>query len=106
MKLKKLAGVIILVAGSAFADGEEVWQSRPPMQDTFVLDNAPNGSNGSSVGIVAGNNREGCMMFDVSGLANVTVARIRLYVTQCGAKSGVKWPVFFRVMRNDRWNGE
>ena len=34
MKLKKLAGVIILVAGSAFADGEEVWQSRPPMQDS------------------------------------------------------------------------
>ena len=99
-----LAIVITLAAGSVFADGEEVWQSRPPMQDTFVRDSEPNANFGSSGGVIVGSNREGCMMFDVSGLANVTAARIKLYVTQCGTTSGVTWPVFFRVMRNDRWN--
>ena len=44
------------------------------------------------------------MMFDVSGLANVTAAKIKLYISQCGTTEGVKWPVYFRVMRNDTWN--
>ena len=104
MKLKICAVVMVMAAVSAFADGEETWQSRPPMQDTFVRDNDPNANFGSSGGLIVGNWRESCMMFDVSGLANVTAARIRLYVTQCGATVGAKWPVFFRVMRNDRWN--
>ena len=26
------------------------------------------------------------------------------YITQCGTTEGVKWPLYFRVMRNDRWN--
>ena len=104
MKLKICAVVMAVVAVSAFADGEETWQSRPPMQDTFVRDSEPNANFGASGGLIVGNNRESCMMFDVSGLANVTAARIRLYVTQCGTTAGVKWPVFFRVMRNDRWN--
>ena len=104
--LGKTFFVIVTILAGCFqiAVGDETWQSRPPMQDTFVRDTEPNKNFGSSGGIIHGNNRESCMMFDVSGLANVTAARIRLYVTQCGTTAGVKWPVFFRVMRNDRWN--
>ena len=88
----------------SFADGEEVWQSRPVVQDTFVRDTETDTHFGSSTGVVAGNNREGMMMFDVSGLANITAAKIKFYITQCGTTEGVKWPLYFRVMRNDRWN--
>ena len=88
----------------SFADGEEVWQSRPVVQDTFVRDTETDTNFGSSTGVVAGNNREGMMMFDVSGLANITAAKIKFYITQCGTTEGVKWPLYFRVMRNDRWN--
>lgn len=87
------------LAPAAFADG-----SRAPLQDTFVNSNDRNTAFGGNAGIVIGNGREGCMMFDVSGLANITAARIRFRVTQCGATAGVVWPLFFRVMRNDRWN--
>ena len=87
----------------SFAAGAEVWQSRPPMQDTFVRDTERNNSFATNLAVIVGNNREGCMMFDVAGLANVTAARIRFYLTQCGTTSGVKWPLFFRIMRNDQW---
>ena len=80
------------------------WQSRAPMQDAFVRDNESNSNFGASGYIVAGNNREGVMMFDVSGLANVTAAKIKFFIDQCGTTAGVKWPLFFRVMRHDRWN--
>ncbi|MBR2838361.1 MAG: DNRLRE domain-containing protein [Kiritimatiellae bacterium] len=86
----------------ASADGE--WSARLPLQDTFVRDTDPNANFGKGVSIIAGNNRESCMMLDVSGLANVTAARIRFYVTQAGTAAGVKYPLYFRVMRNDRWN--
>ncbi|MBP5543327.1 MAG: DNRLRE domain-containing protein, partial [Kiritimatiellae bacterium] len=87
------------LAPAAFADG-----SRAPLQDTFVRHDQPSAAFGSDPGIIVGNGREGCMMFDVSGLANITAARIRFRVTQCGATAGVVWPLYFRVMRNDRWN--
>ena len=90
------------VCGAALADGE--WSSRAPLHDAFVRDIDPGGNFGSNQGLIAGNNRESCMMFDVSGLANVTAARIRFYVTQCGIKEGVKWPLFFRIMRNNSWD--
>ena len=73
----------------SFADGEEVWQSRPVVQDTFVRDTETDTNFGSSTGVVAGNNREGLMMFDVSGLANITAAKIKFYITQCGTTEGV-----------------
>lgn len=87
------------LAPAAFADG-----SRAPLQDTFVNSNDRNTASGGNAGIVIGNGREGCMMFDVSGLANITAARIRFRVTQCGTTAGVVWPLYFRVMRNERWN--
>ena len=90
---------LVAVTPAAFADG-----SRAPLQDTFVNSNDRNTAFGNNAGIVIGNGREGCMMFDVSGLANITAARIRFRVTQCGATAGVVWPLYFRVMRNDRWN--
>ena len=99
------AAATALFVVPSFADGEEAWQSRPVVQDTFVRDQyEPDGNFGSSTGVVAGNNREGLMMFDVSGLANITAAKIKFYITQCGTTEGVKWPLYFRVMRNDRWN--
>jgi len=97
-----IIGAAVAVCGAAMADGE--WSSRAPLQDTFVRDSEPNANFGSNGGIITGNNREGCMMFDVSGLANVTAARIRFYVTQCGTEEVMKWPLYFRIMRNDRWN--
>ena len=87
------------VAPAAFADG-----SRATMQDTFVRHDQPGAAFGNDAGIAIGNGREGCLMFDVSGLENVDSAKIKFYVTQCGTAAGVTWPIFFRVMRNDRWN--
>ena len=98
------AAATALFVVPSFADGEEAWQSRPVVQDTFVRDTETDTNFGSSTGVVAGNNREGLMMFDVSGLANITAAKIKFYITQCGTTEGVKWPLYFRVMRNDRWN--
>ena len=92
-----------MAAAVALADGE-TRQSRAPLQDTFVHSGATGTAYGSDAGIVVGNGREGCLMFDVSGLANVDSAKIRFYVTQCGTTAGVTWPLYFRVMRNDRWN--
>lgn len=102
MKRLLVIGVVAMAAAVALADGE--WSSRAPLQDTFVRDSEPNANFGSNGGIITGNNREGCMMFDVSGLANVTAARIKFYITQCGTEESMKWPLYFRVMRNDRWN--
>ncbi len=100
-RLAPLAAMLSLasVTPAAFADG-----SRAPMQDTFVRYDQPGATFGTETGITIGNGREGCMMFDVSGLANITAARIRFRVTQCGTMAGVTWPLYFRVMRADRWN--
>ena len=101
----KLAIVAVAVLAEclvAFADGE--WSSRAPLQDTFVNYNSRDTAFGGQGGIIVGNGREGCMMFDVSGLANVEAARLKLYITQCGTKEGVVWPIYVRVMRNDRWD--
>ena len=103
MKRLLVIGVAAMAAAVALADGE-TWQSRAPIQDTFVNYAARDTAYGDNAGIIVGNGREGCMMFDVSGLANVTAAKIKLYISQCGATEGVKWPVYFRVMRNDTWN--
>ena len=51
-----------MAAAVALADGE--WSSRAPLQDTFVRDSEPNANFGSNGGIITGNNREGCMMFE------------------------------------------
>ena len=97
-----LAAAIAAALGAAlsvFADG-----SRAPIQDTFVHSGAAGTAYGNNAGIIVGNGREGCLMFDVSGLANVDSAKIKFHIAQCGTTAGVKWPLFFRVMRNDRWN--
>ena len=90
MKIEAISKATILAALACaaftlYADGE-AWQSRPAWQDAFVRDIEPNGNFGSSTGIIAGNNREGLMMFDVSGLANITAARIKFYVAQSGTE--------------------
>ena len=103
MKRLIAIGVAMTAAAMAMADGE-TWQSRLPLHDSFVRDTQPDANFGADEGLVTGNNRESCMMFDVSGLANVTAARIKFYITQCGTAEDAKWPIFFRVMRNDRWN--
>ncbi len=103
MKRLLVIGVAAMAAAVALADGE-TWQSRAPIQDTFVNYATRDTAYGDNAGIIVGNSREGCMMFDVSGLANVTAAKIKLYISQCGTTDGVKWPVYFRVMRNDTWN--
>ena len=88
-----VAAATALFVVPSFADGEEAWQSRPVVQDTFVRDQfEPDGNFGSITGVLAGNWREGLMMFDVSGLANITAAKIKFYITQCGTTEGVKWP--------------
>ena len=88
------------------ADGGETWSSRPPLQDTYIGSSASEKDvpKGNAEGLIVGNGREAFMMFDVSGLAGVTAARVKLYVTQCGTTADVKWPVYFRVMRDDTWN--
>ena len=98
------AAATALFVVPSFADREEAWQSRPVVQDTFVRDTETDTNFGSITGVLAGNWREGLMMFDVSGLANIAAAKIKFYITQCGTTEGVKWPLYFRVMRNDRWN--
>ena len=92
-----------MAAAVALADGE-TWQSRAPLQDTFVHYDQPGAAFGNNTGIIVGNSREGCLMFDVSGLASVDSAKIKFYVTQCSTTAGVTWPLYFRVMRNDTWN--
>ena len=103
-RLLFVCAVAATLHGAARAD--DAWAERLPLQDTFV--NYNNGDRDTaytnSASIVVGNGREGCMMFDVSGLANVTAAKIKFNITQCGTKTGVTWPLYFRVMRNDRWN--
>ena len=47
------------VAPAAFADG-----SRAPLQDTFVHSGAAGTAYGGAEGIIVGNGREGCLMFD------------------------------------------
>ena len=89
----------IALAPAARADG-----SRSPIGDTFVDFKDRGKAFGDNSSIVVGNGREAFMMFDVSGLAGVTAARVKLYVTQCGTTANVKWPVYFRVMRDDTWN--
>lgn len=102
--LKMLAITCAAVATFvALADGE-TWQSRAPMHDAYVRDAVPNANYGTDGDLIVGNNREVTMLFDVSGLANVTAAKIKFYITQCGTAVGAKWPLFFRIMRNDRWN--
>ncbi len=102
MKRLLVIGVVAMAAAVVLADGE--WSSRAPLQDTFVNYNSRDTAFGGQGGIIVGNGREGCMMFDVSGLANVEAARLKLYIAQCGTKEGVVWPIYVRVMRNDRWN--
>ena len=101
-KIAIVAAVVLAGGSLAFADGE--WSSRAPLQDTFVNSNDRNTAFGNNDGLIVGNGRETCMMLDVSGLSNVTAARLKLYIAQCGTKEGVVWPVYARVMRNDRWN--
>ena len=98
------AAATALFVVPSFADGEEVWQSRLPLHDAYVRDSERNTNFGTDIALITGNNRESCMMFDVSGLANVTVARIRFWITQCGTTAGAKWPLFFRIMRNNGWD--
>ena len=103
-RLLFVCAVAAAIHGAARAD--DAWTERLPVQDTYV-DSAAARQNiayGDSKGITIGNGREGCLMFDVSDLANVTAAKFRFYVSQCGTTSGAKWPVYFQVMRNDRWN--
>jgi hypothetical protein len=65
---------------SAVADGGETWSSRPPLQDTYIDSAAAEKGvpKGAAEGLIAGNGREAFMMFDVSGLAGVTAARVKL----------------------------
>ena len=103
-RLLFVCAVAATIHGAARAD--DAWTERLPVQDTYV-DSAAARQNiayGDSEGITIGNGREGCLMFDVSDLANVTAAKFRFYVSQCGTTSGAKWPVYFQIMRNDRWN--
>ena len=103
-RLLLVCAVAAAIHGAARAD--DVWTERLPVQDTYVDSAAArqNSAYGDSEGIIIGSGREGCLMFDVSDLANVTAAKFRFYLSQCGTKSGVKWPVCFQIMRNDRWN--
>ena len=99
-----VCAVAATIHGAAWAD--DAWTERLPVQDTYVDSAAArqNSAYGDSEGIIIGNGREGCLMFDVSDLANVTAAKFRFYVSQCGTTSGAKWPIYFQIMRNDRWN--
>ena len=95
-------------AFTLYADGE-AWQSRLPMQDTFVNYNDRNTAFGDSTFLIVGNGRESCIMFNVSGLENATAVRIALCVVQgAGVDSNTGeyyvQPLFLRVMRHRRWN--
>lgn len=100
------ASIVMAVLLSALASGvraDDGWQSRTPLQDTFVHSDQRTSSFGLDGSLIVGSGRETCLMFDVSGLENVTAAKIRLYVSQCGTTEGVVWPLYVRVMRNTRW---
>ena len=100
------ASILMAALLSALASGvraDDVWQSRTPLQDTYVHSDQRTSSFGLNGSLIVGSGRETCLMFDVSGLENVTAAKIRLYVNQCGTTEGVVWPLYVRVMRNTRW---
>jgi len=86
---------------------EAAWTTRAPIQDTYIGSGASEREvpQGDAAGLVVGNGREAFLMFDVSGLAGVSAAKIRLRVTQCGTTEGVVWPLFLRVMDDDSWSG-
>ena len=86
---------------------EAAWATRAPIQDTYIGSGASEREvpQGDAAGLVVGNGREAFLMFDVSGLAGVSAAKIRLRVTQCGTTEGVVWPLFLRVMDDDSWSG-
>ena len=104
-RLLLVSAVAAAIHGTARAD--DAWTERLPLQDTYVDSSTAARKDiayGDSEGIIIGSGREGCLMFDVSDLANVTGAKFRFYVSQCGTTTGAKWPVYFQIMRNDRWN--
>ena len=70
-RLLFVCAVAATIHGAARAD--DAWTEHLPVQDTYVDSAAArqNGAYGDSEGIVIGNGREGCLMFDVSDLANV-----------------------------------
>ena len=115
MNFSKPSKVAVLAALACaaftlYADGE-AWQSRLPMQDTFVNynNNDRNTAFGDSTFLIVGNGRESCLMFNVSGLENATAVRIALCVVQgAGADSNTGeyyvQPLFLRVMRHRCWN--
>ena len=103
-----ILAVLACAAFTLYADGEG-WQSRLPMQDTFVNYNARGTASGDSTFLIVGNGRESCLMFNVSGLENATAVRIALCVVQgAGADSNTGeyyvQPLFLRVMRHRCWN--
>ena len=86
-----------MIAASVFADGV-----RYPIQDTSVSSMSKDGAYWHEKFLRIGNGFDACVMLPVSGLANVTSAKFKFYVSQSGA--GAKYPLYFRVMRDDRWH--
>lgn len=86
-----------MFAASVFADGV-----RYPIQDTSVSSMSKDGAYWHEKFLRIGNGFDACVMLPVSGLANVTSAKFKFYVSQCG--NGAKYPLYFRVMRDDRWH--
>ena len=84
-----------MFAASVFADGV-----RYPIQDTSV--SSQYGTKWGENFLRLGNGYDACVMLPVSGLANVTSAKFKFYVSQCG--EGAKYPLYFRIMRDDRWH--
>lgn len=97
--------IFLVNLAAAFSD-ESAWTTRAPIQDTYIGSAAAEKGipKGDATGLIVGNGREAFLMFDVSGLADVTTAKIRLHCTQCGTAEGVVYPLYCRVMRNDTWN--
>ena len=88
-----------LFAASVFADGV-----RYPIQDTYVSNVERDAGYGKIGWYLIGNGAEACVMFPVSGLANVTSAKFKFYVSQRGSDPSIKYPLYIRVMRDDRWH--
>jgi hypothetical protein len=94
---RRLACLVALVVSAVCADGV-----RYPLQDTSVSRGSKDSTYLHEKFLRIGNGFDACVMLPVEGLANVTSAKFKFYVPQCG--EGAKYPLYFRVMRDDRWH--
>ena len=96
------ASVVIGMSIGLYAD--ETRNTRSPTHDAYVQYSANTSNNyGLNASMLVGRGREACMKFEVSDLANITAARLKLYVTG-NTDLPSPFPVIVRTMFDDTWD--